>query len=377
VPSRGRKTLLSLAVSSVACALVLAGPVAVSADPAAELAKAQASAAQADQSVTAAKAELDKLDEQLGMVDEQYAQAKLAQEASQQRATALSADVAGRQSKVDALRKQAADFARASFQTAGVDTTTQLFVSGNPDSFLQQISTVAKVDENMNDVLQRFQSEQANLDDLKRSADAEVAAASEAVAKMADLEAQGKKNVEDSKALLASLTDAQRAVLDSVDAAKAAVAPAATSTTSSSATSSSSSTSKASLVTGSGGAPSSAAAQALSYAMAHVGYPYVWAAAGPDSFDCSGLMVAAYASAGISIPHSSGALSQMYTPVSRADLRPGDLIFWYSPVHHVAMYAGNGMMVHAQNPKLGVLVSPVDQWLGWGIPYSGARRVVG
>ena len=362
MPSRGHKLLLRLAVSSLACALVLAGPIAVSADPSADLAKAQAAAAQADQAVAAAKADLDKLDEQLSMLDEQYAQAKLAQEGAQQRATALTADVAAQQARVDALHKQAADFARASFQTAGVDTTTQLFVSGNPDSFLQQVSTVAKVDENMNDVLRRFQSEQANLDDLKRSADAEVAAASAAVTKMADLQAQGEKNLEDSKALLASLTDAQRAALGAVDAAKV-VASTPNPTTNTPAAS--------------GGAPSSAAAQALSYAKAHVGYAYVWAAAGPSAFDCSGLMVAAYQSAGVSIPHSSATLSQMYTPVSRADLRPGDLIFWYSPVHHVAMYEGNGMMVHAQNSKVGVVETPVDQWIGWGIPYSGARRVVG
>ncbi len=362
MPSRGRKPLLSLAVSSLAVALVLAGPVSVGADPATDLAQARAVAAQADQSVSAAQAELDKLDEALGMIEEQFAQAKIAQEASQQRAAALAADVATQQAKVDALHKQAADFARASFQTAGVDTTAQLFVSGNPDSFLQQISTVAKVGENMNDVLQRFQAEQANLDDLKRSADAEASAASDAVTHMADLEAQGKKNVEDSKALVASLTDEQRAALDAVAKAKAAASkPNPTTST----------------FAGSGGAPADAAAQALSYARAHIGYSYVWAAAGPDSFDCSGLMLAAYASAGISIPHSSATLSQMYTPVARADLRPGDLIFWYSPVHHVAMYEGNGMMVHAQNPSVGVVETPVDQWIGWGIPYSGARRVVG
>jgi cell wall-associated NlpC family hydrolase len=88
-------------------------------------------------------------------------------------------------------------------------------------------------------------------------------------------------------------------------------------------------------------------------------------------------MVASYRAAGISIPHSSSTLSRMFTPVSRDSLRPGDLIFWYSPVHHVAMYEGNGMMVHAQNSRVGVVRTPVSQWLGWGIYYAGARRVVG
>lgn len=370
---RGRKSLCAAAVAALSCSLVLAGPTVASADPASQLAQAKAAAASADQAVTAARTELDRLDDELGAVEEEYAQAKLEQQASEQRANALRTDIAAEQAKVDALHKQAADFARASFQNAGVDTTTKLFVSGDPESFLQQVSTAAKVDENMNSVLQQYQAEQGNLADLKRAADAEVAKSAEAAAKMADLEAKGKKNVEDAQALVDKLSDEQREAVEAVSSAQQAVdAAAAPATTAKAATSS------AAVATGSsGGAPSSAAAQALAYARAHIGSSYVWAAEGPNAFDCSGLMVASYRSAGISIPHSSLTLSTMYTPVSRDNLRPGDLIFWYSPVHHVAMYEGNGMMVHAQNSTVGVVETPVDQWIGWGIYYAGARRVVG
>ena len=210
------KTLLGAAVAGVACSLVLVGPTVAHADPASEFAQAKAAAASADSAVTAARIELNRLDDELGAIEEYYAQATLEQQASEQRASALRTDIAAEQQKVDALHKQAAGFARASFQNAGVDTTTKLFVSGDPDSFLQQISTAAKVDENMFSVLQQYQAEQGNLADLKRAADAEVAKAAQATQQMADLEAKGQKNVEDAKALVSRLTDAQKAAVEAV-----------------------------------------------------------------------------------------------------------------------------------------------------------------
>ena len=396
---RRRHTLLGIAVSALATSLVIGGTgPSVGADPAADLARASAAAASADQAVSQAKRELAQLDEELSHVEEDYAQAKIAQQASQQRADALKADVAAQQAKVDKLRTQAADIARASFQTSGIDPTTQLFVSGDPDSFLQQVSTVAKVDENMNAVLQQFQAEQANLADLKRAADGELAKAAEASSSMAQLESRGKANVAAAQAVLDRLSASQRAALDAVDAAQAGVAAAqaaqeqaaqqqaARATTTQSAARAAGSTapspasaaaSSSPTVSSSAGAPSSAAAKALAYAEAHIGYPYVWAAEGPNAFDCSGLVVAAYRSAGVSLPHSSSVLSGTGRAVSRSELRPGDLIFWFNPVHHVSIYAGNGMMVHAVNPRVGVIKNPVSEWIGWGVYYAGARRVVG
>ena len=102
---------------------------------------------------------------------------------------------------------------------------------------------------------------------------------------------------------------------------------------------------------------SSAARTAVSTAMAQVGDPYVWAAAGPDSFDCSGLVQYAYAAAGISLPHSSAMLSGMGTSVSLSALQPRDLLFFDSPVSHVGIYIGNGQMVHASTSGSPVKVS--------------------
>jgi cell wall-associated NlpC family hydrolase len=94
-------------------------------------------------------------------------------------------------------------------------------------------------------------------------------------------------------------------------------------------------------------APTHAAQVAVNTALAQQGKPYVWGAAGPNSYDCSGLTQAAYRAAGISLPHSSSMQSRVGTPVALSALQPGDLLFFYSPVSHVGMYIGNGQMVHA------------------------------
>ncbi len=73
-----------------------------------------------------------------------------------------------------------------------------------------------------------------------------------------------------------------------------------------------------------------------------LGAPYVWAAAGPSSFDCSGLTMWCYRQIGISLPHSSRAQINVGQRVSRANLQPGDLVFFGSPIHHVGMYVGGG-----------------------------------
>ena len=96
------------------------------------------------------------------------------------------------------------------------------------------------------------------------------------------------------------------------------------------------------------------AAQALRAAMTKIGRPYVWGAAGPDSFDCSGLTMWAYKQVGINLPHYTGSQWNAGTQVPRAQLQPGDLVFFYSDLHHVGLYVGNGKMLHA--PRTGDVV---------------------
>lgn len=114
---------------------------------------------------------------------------------------------------------------------------------------------------------------------------------------------------------------------------------------------------------------SGGAAQAVSFAMDQVGEAYVYGAAGPDAWDCSGLTMQAWGSAGVSLPHSSSAQYSSGPHVSTSDLQPGDLVFYYSPISHVAMYIGNGQIVQAANPSSGVNVAPVGS-----MPITGAVR---
>jgi peptidoglycan DL-endopeptidase CwlO len=113
-------------------------------------------------------------------------------------------------------------------------------------------------------------------------------------------------------------------------------------------------------------------AQALRWALSRRGSPYVWGGAGPHDFDCSGLVMWAYAQVGISLPHFTGAQWNMGIHVSRSQLQPGDLVFFYADIGHVGMYIGNGLMVDAPDFGEDVQVQPVM----WNV-YVGAVRIVG
>jgi peptidoglycan DL-endopeptidase CwlO len=117
-------------------------------------------------------------------------------------------------------------------------------------------------------------------------------------------------------------------------------------------------------VSGSGAAAAIAAAESV------LGVPYVYAGASPQAgFDCSGLTMWAWAHAGVSLPHSSQMQYASLPHVSRGQLRPGDLVFFYSPIHHVGLYVGGGMMIHA--PHTGSVVSRVAVYWEY---FTGAAR---
>jgi cell wall-associated NlpC family hydrolase len=116
-------------------------------------------------------------------------------------------------------------------------------------------------------------------------------------------------------------------------------------------------------------APNSRAAQAVAYAYGALGKPYVWGATGPSSFDCSGLIQAAWRSAGIALPRTTYTQINAGERVSRSQLAPGDLVFFYSGISHVGLYIGGGQMIHAPRPGAPVRVAPIDE-----MPFAGAAR---
>jgi cell wall-associated NlpC family hydrolase len=118
-------------------------------------------------------------------------------------------------------------------------------------------------------------------------------------------------------------------------------------------------------------APAAAPASvAMQLALSKLGSPYRYGATGPDAFDCSGLVNWAFKNAGVALPRTSRALSQVGTPIARADLQPGDLVFFYQPVSHVAIYIGDGKVVHASNRRDPVKISNLAN-----MQFTSARRV--
>ena len=116
--------------------------------------------------------------------------------------------------------------------------------------------------------------------------------------------------------------------------------------------------------------PSSAASVALQWARNELGKPYVFGAAGPNAFDCSGLMTYIFAKAGVSLPHSAAAQYDVTQRVSYSQLQPGDLVFYYQPIDHVGIYIGGGDIIVADNPSVPV---KIDSLYWDGVPVGFGR----
>lgn len=114
-----------------------------------------------------------------------------------------------------------------------------------------------------------------------------------------------------------------------------------------------------------------AAGTAVKTACAQIGKAYIWAAAGPNNFDCSGLTQYAWSKAGLSLTHFTGAQWRETTAIPASQARPGDLVFFYSDLHHVGMYVGNGIMVHAPHAGDVVRMKRISEY---GAPLAGYRR---
>ena len=332
--------------------VALAGAAVVFAGPAAQ-------PASADPTLDDAKDKLAAIEQEQSEIGEQWAEVKLQLTEGKTKVETLNADIAAQQRKVNALRKQAQQVTISRFQNRGVDITVQLVTSPDPDSFLSDMSTMGKVDQNMNSLLQDFQAQQANLADLQRAARDQVTTIAAEEQRLASLKSQIDAKTRESQALVDQLTEQERQRLNADDAASRDMSRQALADDS--------------LVDGDGSADSRAL-RAVKYAVSKVPTgQYVWGAEGPNNFDCSGLMVAAYRSVGVSLPHSSRAQFGLGRPIARDQLKPGDLLFFYSPVHHVGMYMGNGLFVHARNPRNDLEITKLSTYPA----YQGARRVVG
>lgn len=276
---------------------------------------------------------------------------------SSDKVKALQTGIKTQQVQVDAVKRQIGSLAVAGYQTSGMTTTAQLLLSTDPDQFLSQASTAQAFAGQQSTALRRFQAAQGKLADLQASEQSELAALQGVQAQQEGLKKQIQTNLDAAEKVLGKLSDAERAKLDAEKAAEEQKAR------------------EERPSRGDGRMEdlpvpvSGRAGAAVQYAMAQLGDPYVWGAAGPSSFDCSGLTMAAWSKAGVSLSHSSKAQTGEGRSVSKSQLQPGDLVFYYSPVSHVAMYIGNGRIVHASRPGKPVKTDDVDL-----MPYAGAVR---
>jgi peptidoglycan DL-endopeptidase CwlO len=318
--------------------------------------------AAADPPLTAAEARavIEQLETDAAAIDQQYAGVK--EEIKQGRAQLKlkRADVKAQTHKLAQLRLQVGQVALAQFQNRSLDTAAQLIVTPDTDRFLSQISTVQKVSENQNSVLQDFQQAQANLVALEHSAETDLTALAEKEKQLKSLSDASDKKIAQAKKVLAKLTASQRKQISDAEkknkeTAQASAERAATSSRGSTRSS----------ATGSG-----RGAEALAYAKAQLGEPYVRNGDGPSSWDCSGLTMAAWGSVGVSLPHSAGSQYSRGSYVNKSDLQLGDLVFFYpGSISHVGLYAGNGQVIHSPRPGKSVEYIKMSY-----MPYAGARR---
>jgi peptidoglycan DL-endopeptidase CwlO len=314
----------------------------------------------------------------LEVVTEQFNDAREALSTKQAEAEQARQQVQVAQAAVTSARDKVREVARSAYTGDQLSTLQAMLSSTSADEMLDRVGTLGTIADHNNELLGAAQEATAQADAAEAAATKATADAQSQVDEVAAQQADLNTQVAEYKAEYDRLSAEEKARAEAEAAAAAAAAaadaaarasqaasraerPQSTSASSSSAGSSQTSSAAAppaasAPVASSGGA----AATAVSTALAQQGKPYVWAAAGPNSFDCSGLVQYAYAAAGISLPHSSSAQAQMGTAVTRAQLQPGDLIAFYSPVSHIGIYIGNGQMVHAPTSGDVVKVASID-----------------
>jgi peptidoglycan DL-endopeptidase CwlO len=276
--------------------------------------------------------------------------------AQQAKVKALQAGIAKQQVQVDSVKRQIGSLAVAGYQTSGMSTTAQLLLSTNPDQFLSQASTAQAFAGQQNSALRKFQDAQGKLSDLQAGEQSELAALQTVQAQQNALKKQLQANLDAAQKVLDKLSDSDRARIQAENANETKKArdqrP---------------SRDKGRMDEDLPNVPvSGRAAAAVQVALDQLGDSYSWGAAGPSRFDCSGLTMYAWGKAGVSLSHSSAAQYGEGRHVSRANMQPGDLVFFGSPnIHHVGMYIGNGKMVHAPNPSKPVQVNDVDYMSGF------------
>ncbi|MCX4786189.1 C40 family peptidase [Streptomyces sp. NBC_01221] len=253
------------------------------------------------------------------------------------------------QEHLNRLRTALGSVVSAQYRSGGLDPSLALLLSSDPDTYLDRAATLDRQTERRSDELRELQQTQRGLAQIR----------AEAARALAELErnraaaTRHKRTVErklaQAKQVLAALPAADRADFEQVSRSGGYDVFPAT----------------ADLPAG-----SARAAAAVAAVRQALGRPYIWGANGPAGFDCSGLMQWAYARAGVSLPRTSQAQRYAGRMVPLSEARPGDLVAYRADAGHIAMYVGNGQVVHAPYPGAPVRYDPVGM-----MPVSSVTRV--
>ncbi|MGW2028954.1 NlpC/P60 family protein [Streptomyces sp. NPDC001811] len=303
------------------------------------------------------KARVETLYREAEAATEKYNGAKEEAVAGQRRLSALQDETARKQTRLNAAREALGSIAAAQYRDGGIAPAWQLALSSDPDRYLDGAAFAERAGDRQAAAVSRVRHQLREIERLRGAARVEVRSLRSRQAELRRQKRTVTGKLDEARRLLARLTAPQRTEVTGAGGTGARVSRSGTGA-------------RQPLERPGSAAPTPHAAVAVAYAYSKLGSPYVWGATGPNAFDCSGLVQAAYRSAGISLPRTTYAQINAGRRVSRSELQPGDLVFFYSGVSHVGIYVGGGQMIHAPNPSAPVRLAPIDQ-----MPFAGATRV--
>ncbi|MDG4763592.1 NlpC/P60 family protein [Solwaraspora sp. WMMD406] len=282
---------------------------------------------------------IDQAAHQLEAVVEQYNEIRVQLHANQERAGGLSSTITELDARLTARRDEVGLLAASTYRVNGSKPVVTLLTTASAEHFVDQLLIA--------DVITRDRTRTiAELREARDRSEAARRAATALIEQQLLQEQQlaaNRRQIEGEIRHLTELRNRQQALLSRSGAAAAGRSPA-----------------EDPAANRPSGTVTGRAAVAVAFAYAQLGKPYRWGSAGPGSYDCSGLTSAAWAKAGVRLPHNARRQFGVVTRVSRSQLAPGDLVFFYSNVQHVGIYVGDGKMIHAPRHGERVRVERID-----------------
>ncbi|HEX3907957.1 MAG TPA: NlpC/P60 family protein [Mycobacteriales bacterium] len=300
-----------------------------------------------------AQAKVAALNAQAEKITESFDAARVTLGTVQKQEKASAASLAHDQRVLAALQRRVGASAAAAYRSGGLSATTSLVSTGNAQTFLDQTSGLDEVAQYQANQVAQATAEQRQVAAATALHNAQVKHAQALVSTIGSKNKQVQSLLAQAKSVLARLTAAQQARLAAEQAAQHRRAVAERSTYH---------PPSAPKSTGGtyNGPASGQAGEAVKFAYAQLGKPYVYGASGPSSYDCSGLTMRAWGAAGVGLPHNAAMQQSEVHSVSISDLEPGDLVFFGDPAFHVAIYIGGGNIIQAPHTGADVEITPLS-----------------